>query len=237
VSRRLAAAAEQYREFEAVADRRDAVFTAQELFGAGFSKLNAEEFGLPDGTPGGVGKAEQQYEARERALIPPLDAFEASVRNRLGAALALAEDEAARADIRSLVPAANALARAIPLGHELRRLESTWRTLAHNASGADTNHQLGKRAEQISAMIATHCSSLTRDLAAVACPPVLGGAGTSLAGRCGLREDNPEAASDIAEEMVASYYEILCRLAAAALAVEAQLEADGTPSRNVENAR
>jgi hypothetical protein len=72
-------------------------------------------------------------------------------------------------------------------------------------------------------MISTHCSSLKTDLAGIACPPMLGATGMSLAERCGLRPENPDAASDIAEEMVASYYEILCRLAAAALAVEARL--------------
>jgi hypothetical protein len=223
IAKRIAGAAEQYRELEALEDKRDAVFTAQELFSAGFSKLDAEEFGLPDGTPDGVRKAEQQYESQQRALIPPLDSFEASVKNRLAAALALAEDESPRDDTRALVAAANALARAIPLGHELRRLESTWRTLAHNASGAESNDQLRKRAEQIAAMISTHCSSLKTDLAGIACPPMLGATGMSLAERCGLRPENPDAASDIAEEMVASYYEILCRLAAAALAVEARL--------------
>ena len=235
IAKRIAGAAEQYREFEGIEEKRDAVFTAQELFSAGFSKLNAEEFGLPDGTPDGVRKVEQQYESQQRALLPPLEAFEASVRNRLAAALALAEDESTRDETRSLVTAANALARAIPLGHELRRLESTWRTLAHNASGAENNDQLRTRAEQISAIISTHCSSLRTDLAAVACPPVLGATGMSLAERCGLRPENPDAASDVAEEMVACYYEILCRLAAAALAVEARLEV--TPSHDIENAR
>ena len=230
MGKRMAGAAEQYREFEALEDKRDAVFTAQELFGAGYSTLKAEEFGLPDGTPEGVRKAEQQYESRQRALIPAFEAFEASVRNRLAAALALSEDESTRDATRSLVTAANALARAIPVGHELRRLESTWQTLAHNASGTESNDQLGKRAEQVSAMISTRCSSLNTDLTGIACPPVLGAAGVSLAERCGLRSENPDAASDIAEEMVASYYEILCRLTAAALAVEARLEADVTPS-------
>jgi hypothetical protein len=81
MTKRMAGAAEQYREFEALEDKRDAVFTAQELFSGGFSKLKAEEFGLPEGTPEGVRKADQQYEARQQALIPPLEAFEASVRN------------------------------------------------------------------------------------------------------------------------------------------------------------
>ena len=237
IAKRIAGAAEQYREFEGIEDKRDAIFTAQELFSAGFSKLNADEFGLPDGTPDGVRKVEQQYESQQRALLPPLEAFEASVRNRLAAALALADDESPRDETRSLVTAANALARAIPLGHELRRLESTWRTLAHNASGAEHNDQLRTRAEQISAIISTHCSSLRTDLAAVACPPVLGATGMSLAERCGLRPENPDAASDVAEEMVACYYEILCRLAAAALAVETRLDVDVTPPHNIENAR
>ena len=226
MTKRMAGAAEQYREFEALEDKRDAVFTAQELFSAGFSNLKAEEFGLPEGTPEGVRKADQQYEARQHALIPALEAFEASVRNRLAAALALAEDESSREQTRSLVTAANALARAIPLGHELRRLESTWQTLAHNASGKESNGQLGKRAEEIAAMISTRCSRLETELTAVACPSAPGAEKTSLAERCGLRAENRDAASEIAQEMLGSYYEILCRLAAAALSVEARLDAE-----------
>jgi Zn-dependent protease with chaperone function len=229
IAKRIPGVEVQYREFETVEDKRDAVFTAHELFSAGFSKLNAEEFGLPDGTPDGVRKAEQQYESQQRALIQPLDAFEASVRNRLAAALALAEDDSTRDDIRSLVMAANALARAIPLGHELRRLESTWRTLVHNASGKEGNDQPGTRAELISATISTHCSRLEAELTGVPCPPALGARQMSMAERCGLRAKNRDGASEIADEMVWSYYEIMCRLAAAALAVEARLEA--TPPR------
>ena len=219
----MAPVAEQYREFEALEDKRDAVFTAQELFAAGFSKLKAEEFELPDGTPEGVRKADQQYEVQQRALIRALDAFEASVRHRLAAALALAEDEASREQTRSLVAAANALAGAMVLGHELRRLESTWRTLAHNASG---NEQVAKRAELISAMISTRCSQLEAELTGVACPPVLGGRQMSMAERCGLRAANRDAASEIGDEMLWSYYEIMCRLAAAALSIEARLDAE-----------
>jgi Zn-dependent protease with chaperone function len=219
----MAPVAEQYREFEALEDKRDAVFTAQELFAAGFSKLKAEEFELPDGTPEGVRKADQQYEVQQRALIRALDAFEASVRHRLAAALALAEDEASREQTRSLVAAANALAGAMVLGHELRRLESTWRTLAHNASG---NEQVAKRAELISAMISTRCSQLEAELTGVACPPVLGGRQMSMAERCGLRAANRDAASEIGDEMLWSYYEIMCRLAAAALSIEAHLDAE-----------
>ena len=222
----MARVAEQYREFEALEDKRDAVFTAQELFAAGFSKLKAEEFELPDGTPEGVRKADQQYEARQRALIRALDAFEASVRHRLAAALTLAEDEASREQARSLVAAANALAGAMALGHELRRLESTWRTLAHNASGKESNEQVAKRAELISATIATRCSQLEAELTGVACPPVLGGRQMSMAERCGLRAANRDAASEIGDEMLWSYYEIMCRLAAAALSIETRLDAE-----------
>lgn len=222
----MARVAEQYREFEALEDKRDAVFTAQELFAAGFSKLKAEEFELPDGTPEGVRKADQQYEVQQRALIRALDAFEASVRHRLAAALALAEDEASREQTRSLVAAANALAGAMALGHELRRLESTWRTLAHNASGKESNEQVAKRAELISATISTRCSQLEAELTGVACPPVLGGRQMSMAERCGLRAANRDAASEIGDEMLWSYYEIMCRLAAAALSIEARLDAE-----------
>jgi len=218
--------AEQYREFEALEEKRDAVFTAQELFAAGFSKLKAEEFELPDGTPDGVRKADQEYEVRQRALIRALDAFEASARHRLAAALALGEDEPGREQTRSLVTAANALAGAMALGHELRRLESTWRTLAHNASGKESNEQVAKRAELISAMISTRCSQLEAELTGVACPPVLGGRQMSMAERCGLRAANRDAASEIGDEMLWSYYEIMCRLAAAALSIEARLDAE-----------
>jgi hypothetical protein len=223
MTKRMAGAAEQYREFEALEDKRDAVFTAQELFAAGFNKLKAEEFELPDGTPEGVRKADQQYEVQQRALIRALDAFEASVRHRLAAALALAEDEASREQTRSLVAAANALAGAMVLGHELRRLESTWRTLAHNASA---NEQVAKRAELISSMISTRCSQLEAELTGVACPPVLGGRQMSMAERCGLRAANRDAAAEIGDEMLWSYYEIMCRLAAAALSIEARLDAE-----------
>jgi hypothetical protein len=48
----------------------------------------------------------------------------------------------------------------------------------------------------------------------------------SLAERCGLRAENRDAASEIAEEMLGSYYEILCRLAAVAVSVEARLDAE-----------
>jgi hypothetical protein len=222
----MARAAEHYREFEELEDKRDAVFTAQELFSAGFSKLKAEEFGLPDGTPEGVRKADQQYEAGQRALIPKFDAFEAIVRHRLSAALALAEDEASREQLRSLVTASNALAGAMALGHELRRLESTWRTLTHNASGKERNEQLAKRAELVSAMISKRCSQLESELTGVACPPALGGRPMSMAERCGLRAANRDDPSEIAGEMLWSYYEILCRLAAAALSVEAGLDAE-----------
>jgi Zn-dependent protease with chaperone function len=222
----MARAAEQYREFEGLEDKRDAVFTAQELFSAGFSKLNAEEFGLPDGTPEGVRKADRQYEAQQRALVPAFHAFEASARHRLAAALALAEDEPSREQTRSLVTASNALAGAMALGHELRRLESTWRTLAHNASGKERNEQAARRAELISAMISTRCSQLEAELTGIACPPVLGARQASMAERCGLRAANRDAASEIADEMLWSYYEIQCRLAAAALSIEARLDAE-----------
>ncbi len=222
----MARAAEQYREFEALEDKRDAVFTARELFCAGFSKLEAEEFGLPDGTPEGIRKADQQYEAQQRALIPAFDAFEASVRRRLAAALALAEDEPSREQTRSLVTASNALGGAMALGYELRRLESTWRTLAHTASGKERNEQLAKRTELISAMISTRCSQLEAELTGVACPPVLGARQMSMAERCGLRAANRDAPSEIADEMLWSYYEIMCRLASAALSVEARLDAE-----------
>jgi Zn-dependent protease with chaperone function len=221
-----AGVAEQYREFEALEEKRDAVFTARELFAAGFSKLKAEEFELPDGTPDGVRKADHEYEARQRSLIRALDGFEASARHRLAAALALAEDEPGREQTRSLVTAANALAGAMALGHELKRLESTWRTLAHNASGKESNEQVAKRAEAISAMISTRCSQLEAELTGVACPPVLGGRQMSMAERCGLRAANRDAASEIGDEMLWSYYEIMCRLAAAALSIEARLDAE-----------
>jgi Zn-dependent protease with chaperone function len=228
----MARVAEQYREFEALEEKRDAVFTARELFSAGFSKLKAEEFELPDGTPEGVRTADQQYEARQRALIRAFDGFEASVRHRLAAALALAEDESTREQTRSLVAAANALAGAMALGHELRRLESTWRTLAHNASGKDRNEQVAERAELISATISKRCSQLEAELTGVACPPVLGGRQMSMAERCGLRSANRDAASEIGDEMLWSYYEIMSRLAAAALSIEARLDAErpGVPA-------
>jgi Zn-dependent protease with chaperone function len=222
----MARVAEQYREFEALEDKRDAVFTAQELFSAGFSKLKAEEFELPDGTPEGVRKADREYEVRQRALIRAFDAFEASVRHRLAAALALAGDEPGREQTRSLVTAANALAGAMALGHELRRLESTWRTLAHNAAGKDRNEQVAERAELISAMISKRCSQLEAELTGVACPPALGGRQMSMAERCGLRAANRDAAAEIGDEMLWSYYEIMCRLAAAALSSEARLDAE-----------
>ena len=221
----MALVAGKYREFEALEDKRDAAFTANEVFQGGFSTVNASEFGLPDGTPEGVRKADQQYEARQRALIQACDAFEANARHRLAAALTLAGDESSGEQTRSLVTAANALARAIPIGHELRRLESTRQTLVHNASGKESHEQLARRAGLISETISTRCSGLEAELAAVPCPAVLGLTHTSLAERCGLRAGNRDAASDIAEELVASYYEIMCRLAAAALAAEARLDA------------
>jgi hypothetical protein len=224
MTQHMAGAAAQYRELEALEDKRDAVFTAQELFCAGFSKLKAEEFGLSDGTPEGVRTADQRYEAQQRALIPAFEPFEADVSRRIAAALALAEDEASHEQTRALVAASNALARAIPQGHELRRLESAWQTLVHNASGQESNQQLGKRAELISTMVANRCSRLRAELTGVSCPPELGATQVSMAERCGLRAEKPDAASQIADELLRSYYEIMCRLAAAALSVEARLD-------------
>jgi hypothetical protein len=75
-------------------------------------------------------------------------------------------------------------------------------------------------------MISTRCSQLEAELTGVACPPVLGGRQMSMAERCGLRAANRDAASEIGDEMLWSYYEIMCRLAAAALSIEARLDAE-----------
>jgi Zn-dependent protease with chaperone function len=219
----MTAVAAQYRELEALGEKRDAAFTAQELFCAGFSKVNAADFGLPDGTPEGVRHLEQQCDRQQVALIPTLEAFEADVVRRLAAALRLADEPPMYLQAQALVVASNALARALPLALELRRLENAFLSLVHNASNANGDEQLGKRAEIVSATIANRISHIRTELADVPCPSVLCATPMTLAEWCGMRGQDADHPSHVVNHVLASYYEVLGRLAAAALLAEAHL--------------
>ena len=212
---------EQYRRYEAIEEKRDAVFLAEELFGAGLTRIDPGQLGLPDGTPEGVRQAGRAYEDEHRALGRSLDAFERTAVQRLAAALRAGPDPATGADARRLVHAANALARAIPIAHELRRLDYALAALAPGAR--DGTDKVGKRAELLSTTIAQRLDRLRDDLSRVPYPSDPSARPLTVAERCGLRAHDRDATMQVADHVLGSYYEIMGRLAAAALDAEAQL--------------
>jgi Zn-dependent protease with chaperone function len=219
-----ATAAERYRRFEALDNRRDGMFVAQELFCAGFGKVDAAAFGLEDGTPEGVRLADERCADQQGALTRAVEAFECAAVRRLAAALCLGAEPLTQEQARSLVNASNALARAIPLAHELRRLEIALATLADNVSISECADQTRKRANLASAAIANRLNRVRGELADVPCPVVLSSTPMTMAERCGLVPEQRGSGSDIADSVVASYYDIMGRLAAAALRAEVSLE-------------
>jgi Zn-dependent protease with chaperone function len=219
--------AETYRYFESLENTRDLTFSAQELLAAGFSKINAEDFSLTEGTVEDAMATEARAVEQQRELAHDLDSFEQVVARRLACGVnLLARDperqRSAAEEALALVRALNALSHVQSDLAELRRLSLAENTLLHNQATSTTPELLKARMAHVGRCIAARLTRVREGLGDVPCPQVMSPTPTTVAAWCGLSVDGlTSELPEVGNRTQTLYWGALGRLVAVALDVEA----------------
>ena len=218
---------ERYAKFNTLEEARVKAFAAQELLAAGFTAVNAEDFGLPEGNAAAASSNVKRAIEQQRAHSPALEAFETAAVRRLACGLLLQREavgEASRQahEAATMVEALNTLARIMPDVHELHRLANALALVEQNAPSSPVPEQTAARGRRLDRMIAGHRETIRGALTGVACPSGFAASPMTLAERCGLPPDGPLAsAPEVINRAVRLYFAILGQLTSVALQADA----------------
>ena len=142
--------ASKYRRFDDLERQRADAFTVEALRRSGFTAIDAESFGLTEGTLEEAQSSQAMSLEEQRRLAPALDAFEQQASRRLSSGIQLweymaradrsgsteldREDEAHGSDTAALVDAFNAHSDVMPFISELRKMAAAAAVLEGNTS-------------------------------------------------------------------------------------------------------
>ncbi len=210
----------KYRLFESLETTRDQAFGAQEVLGAGFDKVIAEQFDLTDGTVEDALATEARAVEQEQELATDLVRFEAIVARRLACGVRLLASEEAL----DLAGALNAVSDVQAHLVELRRLTLAESQLLHNRAASARPDQMEQRIAQLGRRITGRVKQVREGLGDVRCPSAVSAAPTTVAAWCGLSPDGlTDVPSEVLSRALTLYWGAFGRLAALTLQVEATL--------------
>ena len=132
--------AAKYRLFESLETTRDQAVGAQEVLGAGFERVIAEQFDLTDGTAEDALATEARAVEQQQALAPDLARFEEIAARRLACGVRLLGTEEASALAGALTALSGVQAHLV----ELRRLTQAESQLLHNQAGSARPDLMGQ---------------------------------------------------------------------------------------------
>ena len=210
----------KYRLFESLETTRDQAVGAQEVLGAGFERVIAEQFDLTDGTAEDALATEARAVEQQQALAPDLARFEEIAARRLACGVRLLGTEEASALAGALTALSGVQAHLV----ELRRLTQAESQLLHNQAGSARPDLMGQCLTQIGRRIAGRLKQVRDGLGDVRCPPTLSATPTTVAAWCGLPKDGvTELPMEVVSRALTLYWGALGRLAALTLQVESTL--------------
>jgi Zn-dependent protease with chaperone function len=233
-----AKAATAYAEFDALETKHQQAFAANQLLIAGFTAVDAADFGLAEGTEQAAIAAAEGAVARQQALAPALEAFEAAAIRRLSCADLLhgaggSPDPSHEAG--ALINVVNAIGGVIPDVRELRRLAGAALVVEQNAPSSPDAGRTAAQLRLLEGMIVNRRKRIRGSLAAVACLSGFASSTMTLADRCGFGSDRyASSASEAVDRTVRLYIEVTGRLAAIALQQEASAGTSGTRGRTAQ---
>jgi len=212
----------KFAAFNAFEGRRGDAYAAQELFVAGFSTVNHQDFGLSAPTIAAATAAEEDAAQEQRELGTSLEQFETAAGRRLACGVLLSRDGEGAEDGATLANAFSTLTGTLPELREMQRVGYAAETLGYNVAGGEATEQVIARYSFLQQAMASRSRRVREILGDAPCPSSLTMTPMTLAERCGLGEQALEP-SEARARTLKLYLDLLGRLCALTMRVEQRM--------------